>query len=114
MIAVRVDGLSKQYGSQTAIDHISFQAGKGRILGFLGPNAAGKSTTMKILAGCLSPSSGQATIGGMPVGVSAIDTKRLVGYLTENNPLYIDLYVKESLAYFAGIYRVNQDRKSVV
>lgn len=106
MTSVRVEKLSKRYGSQNVVDQISFEAKRGRVLGFLGPNGAGKSTTMKILAGCLSASGGQVTICGLAVEISAIEVKRLVGYLPENNPLYKDLYVKESLGYLAGIYQI--------
>lgn len=112
-MAVQVKNLSKNYGSHSAVDHISFEASKGRILGFLGPNAAGKSTTMKILAGCLSSNDGHAYICGIPVDTGSIEVKRLVGYLPENNPLYINLYIKESLNYHAGIYQLSNAKRKV-
>lgn len=112
-VTVRVENLTKVYGSQRVVDDISFDVKKGRVLGFLGPNGAGKSTTMKILAGCLSSTQGRAWIGGLPISRSAKEVKRVVGYLPENNPLYSDLYVKESLGYLAGIYQLGHAKKRI-
>ena len=93
-MSVRVEGLTKIYGEQKAIDKLSFQVEKGQILGFLGPNGAGKSTTMKILTGYLPPTEGSVEIGGFDVQANPKEIRRLIGYLPENNPLYGDLYIK--------------------
>ena len=90
-MSVRVEGLTKIYGEQKAIDKLSFQVEKGQILGFLGPNGAGKSTTMKILTGYLPPTEGSVEIGGFDVQENPKEIRRLMGYLPENNPLYGDL-----------------------
>lgn len=99
-----VQNLTKQYGSQKAVNDISFSVEKGEIVGFLGPNGAGKSTTMKIATGYLPPSSGSVMIDGIDVGASPLDVKRIVGYLPEHNPLYLDLFVREYLSFVGGIY----------
>jgi len=106
-MSVRVEGLTKVYGEQKAIDRLSFQVEKGQILGFLGPNGAGKSTTMKILTGYLPPTEGFVEIGGFNVQVNPKEIRRLIGYLPENNPLYGDMYVKEYLHFVAGFYDIN-------
>src|SRR3982750_869382 len=103
-MSIQVQSLSKIYGDQKAIDSISFSAAPG-VLGFLGPNGAGKSTTMKILTGFLPQSSGKASICGFDVETQALDVKRNIGYLPESNPLYQDMYVKESMAFIAGIHK---------
>ncbi|MEO8886001.1 MAG: ATP-binding cassette domain-containing protein, partial [Mucilaginibacter sp.] len=77
------------------------------VLGFLGPNGAGKSTTMKILTGFIPQTSGKATVNGFDVRTQAIEVKRRIGYLPESNPLYMDMYVKESLAFIAGIHSLS-------
>lgn len=99
-----VQNLTKQYGSQKAVNDISFSVEKGEIVGFLGPNGAGKSTTMKIATGYLPPSSGSVTVDGIDVEASPLDVKRIVGYLPEHNPLYLDLFVREYLSFVGGIY----------
>jgi ABC-2 type transport system ATP-binding protein len=105
-MSVRVDGLTKIYGEQKAIDKLSFQVEKGQILGFLGPNGAGKSTTMKILTGYLPPTEGFVEIGGLDVQAFPKEIRRLIGYLPENNPLYGDMYIKEYLHFVAGFYEI--------
>ena len=105
-MSVRVEGLTKIYGEQKAIDKLSFQVEKGQILGFLGPNGAGKSTTMKILTGYLPPTEGSVEIGGFDVQANPKEIRRLIGYLPENNPLYGDLYIKEYLHFVAGFYPI--------
>ncbi|MEY3321631.1 MAG: hypothetical protein RLZZ417_1214 [Bacteroidota bacterium] len=105
-MSVRVDGLTKIYGEQKAIDNLSFQVEKGQILGFLGPNGAGKSTTMKILTGYLPPTKGFVEIGGLDVQEFPKEIRRLIGYLPENNPLYGDMYIKEYLHFVAGFYEI--------
>ena len=100
-MSVEVKGLTKLFGSQRAVDNISFRVNKGQILGFLGPNGAGKSTTMKIATCFLPPTDGTILVNGYDVNVEPIAVKRQVGYLPEHNPLYLDMYVKEYL-HFAG------------
>lgn len=103
-MSLEVSHLSKFYGNQKALDEVSFSATPGRILGFLGPNGAGKSTTMKIITGYLSADAGQVKI----LGENALENPKLVspkiGYLPENNPLYLDLYVREFLEFSGGLY----------
>jgi len=100
-MGVVVENLTKNYGSQKAVNSISFSAGKGEILGFLGPNGAGKSTTMKIATGYIPPSSGTVFIENYDVVKDPVAVQRNVGYLPEHNPLYLDMYVHEYL-YFIG------------
>lgn len=103
-MSVEIKNLVKFYGDQAAVDNISFSAKKGEILGFLGPNGAGKSTTMKITTGYLPQTSGSITVCGINVGVNNKETKRLIGYLPENNPLYTDMYVREYLEFCGKSY----------
>lgn len=103
-MSITVTNLSKFYGSQKAVDHISFQVGKGEIVGFLGPNGAGKSTTMKMITGYLPADAGTATVCGITVHPDHPGTKQKIGYLPEQNPLYYDMYVREYLQFIAGIH----------
>lgn len=105
-MTIKVTNLSKIYGSQKALDSISFEAHKGEILGFLGPNGAGKSTTMKILTGYIPATSGQAFINGTEINENSINIRKEVGYLPELNPLYTDMYVKEFLLFIANSYGI--------
>ena len=98
-MTIKVTNLSKIYGSQKALDSISFEAHNGEILGFLGPNGAGKSTTMKILTGYIPATSGQAFINGTEINENSINIRKEVGYLPELNPLYTDMFVKEFLLF---------------
>src|ERR1700748_2889857 len=111
-MSIVVDALSKVYGAQKALDNISFSAKPG-VLGFLGPNGAGKSTTMKILTGFIPQTSGKASVCGFDVESQSLDVRRNIGYLPESNPLYQDMYVKESLAFIAGIHQVHQPEKRI-
>src|SRR3954463_13900752 len=106
-MSVKVSGLTKIYGSQRAVDEISFEVGKGEVLGFLGPNGAGKSTTMKILTCFIPQTSGKAEVCGFDVTTQPLDVKRNIGYLPESNALYTDMYVKESLAFVADIHQLH-------
>lgn len=103
-MSVVVRNLAKHYGEQKAVNQISFEAKPGRILGFLGPNGAGKSTTMKMLTGYLQPTSGQAEIAGKDMQLEPLEIKKLIGYLPENTPLYLDMYVREFLGFVAETY----------
>lgn len=112
-MSIKVKHLTKYYGSQTAVNNISFEAKKGEILGFLGPNGAGKSTTMKIITGFIPASSGNVEVCGLDVEKNALESRTKIGYLPENNPLYLDMYVKEYLQFVAKIYKV-KNRKARV
>jgi len=111
-MSIRVNALTKIYGQQKAVDSISFSAKPG-VLGFLGPNGAGKSTTMKMLTGFIPQTSGSATVCGFDVTEQSLDVRRSIGYLPENNPLYLDMYVKESLAFIAGIHGIADPDKRI-
>ncbi|MCD8540292.1 MAG: ATP-binding cassette domain-containing protein [Leadbetterella sp.] len=100
-MSVEVIGLKKAYGTQVAVNEITFSVNPGEIVGFLGPNGAGKSTTMKMLTGFISPTAGSVKIHGKPFGPDTVALKSTIGYLPENNPLYPDMYVSEYL-HFAG------------
>ncbi|TGD57401.1 gliding motility-associated ABC transporter ATP-binding subunit GldA [Flavobacterium humi] len=109
-MSIEVQNISKNYGTQKALDAISFTVKKGEIVGFLGPNGAGKSTLMKILTTYINADEGQASVNGHDVKAAQKDVQRSVGYLPEHNPLYLDLYVREYLAFNADVYKVGKDR----
>ena len=94
---IKIEHLTKNYGSNCAVDNISFEVKKGETVGFLGPNGAGKSTTMNILTGYLSASSGKAAIAGIDILEDPIGAKKLIGYLPEQPPVYLDMTVDEYL-----------------
>jgi ABC-2 type transport system ATP-binding protein len=112
-MSVKVEGLTKIYGAQRAIDNISFEAKKGEVLGFLGPNGAGKTTTMKILTCFVPQTDGKAEICGYNVATHAMEVRHQVGYLPEHNPLYKDMYVREYLDFVANVHRVTDKKKRV-
>lgn len=112
-MSITVNQLTKLYGTQKAVDGVSFTVNKGEIVGFLGPNGAGKSTTMKIITGYLKPGQGTAQVCGIDVSNDPIETKKKIGYLPESNPLYYDMYVREYLEFTAGIYHVQGIRKKI-
>ncbi len=101
---VEIEHLTKTYGTQNAVDNISFTAGKGEIVGFLGPNGAGKSTTMKIATGFLPPTAGTVRVAGYDVLTDSLEVRRHVGYLPEHNPLYLDMYVHEYLEFIGSVH----------
>ena len=103
-MSLQVSQLSKRYGAQKALDEVSFSASPGRILGFLGPNGAGKSTTMKIITGYLAADSGTVSVLGENALANPKKLAAQIGYLPENNPLYLDSYVREFLEFSGGIY----------
>src|ERR1700754_4209457 len=105
--------MTKTYGEQKAIDSISFSAKAGQVLGFLGPNGAGKSTTMKILTCFIPQTSGTASVCGFDVITQPLEVRRRIGYLPESNPLYPDMYVKESLGFIAGIHKIQEPEKRI-
>ena len=112
-MSIEVKDLQKNYGTQKAVDHISFAVAKGEIAGFLGPNGAGKSTTMKILTGYLQQDGGSAYICGIETGADPIGAKRKTGYLPEANPLYYDMFVREYLGFMADIHRLTGKKKRI-
>lgn len=112
-MAVIVEGLTKYYGGQPAVDNLAFQVDKGEILGFLGPNGAGKTTTMKILTGFLAQDEGSATIEGYDSRTDSLELRKLVGYLPEHNPLYHEMYVREYLGFIAGIYHLKNRKEKI-
>ncbi|MDX1907710.1 MAG: ATP-binding cassette domain-containing protein [Bacteroidia bacterium] len=101
---IRIHELTRTYGTQRAIDAISFEAHPGQVLGFLGPNGAGKSTTMKIIAGFLPPDAGTVTLDEYNILEHPLEIRRRVGYLPEHNPMYLDMYVHEFLDFTGQIY----------
>lgn len=105
-MSVRIEEISKFYGKQKAIDRISFSVNSGEIIGILGPNGAGKSTMMKIITGFLHPDEGKVWVNGLSNTGNTLEIRRQIGYLPENNPLYLDLYVSEYLSLVAGIYHL--------
>jgi ABC-2 type transport system ATP-binding protein len=107
-LSIKVEGLSKIYGQQKAVDSISFEASPGKILGFLGPNGAGKSTTMRMLTGYLRPTSGKSSLGGYDTQLQSLEMRRILGYLPENTPLYTDMYVREFLSFVANTYQLTR------
>lgn len=113
-MSIEVQGLTKLYGEQKAVNHITFSIKSGEIVGFLGPNGAGKSTTMKMLTCFLKPTSGNARVCGYDTSISPMEVKKIIGYLPEHNPLYLDMYVKEYLLFVASIYNLDKEKKQQV
>ena len=101
---IKVDNLTKRFGSFTAVDSISFEVGRGEIFGFLGANGAGKTTAMRILCGLSIPTAGNATVAGFDIATQSEQVKRNIGYMSQKFSLYDDLNVWENIRLFAGIY----------
>lgn len=112
-MSISVINLTKNYGSQKAVNQVSFTVNKGEIVGFLGPNGAGKSTTMKMITGYLESDEGEIKVCGMSVYLEQVETKKKIGYLPEANPLYLEMYVKEYLAFIAGVHKINNPEKRI-
>jgi ABC-2 type transport system ATP-binding protein len=111
-MSIRVESLTKVYGKQNAVNGISFSAEPG-VLGFLGPNGAGKSTTMKILTCFIPQTSGSASVCGFDVEKDSLEVRKHIGYLPESNSLYLDMYVKESLAFIASVHKIDSPQKKI-
>jgi ABC-2 type transport system ATP-binding protein len=109
-MSIEVKNISKSYGTQKALDNVSFSVKKGEIVGFLGPNGAGKSTLMKILTTYINADEGDAKLNNFDVLNDQKQVQQSVGYLPEHNPLYLDLYVREYLAFNADVYKVSKSR----
>lgn len=112
-MSITVSNLTKIYGSQKAVNNISFRVNKGEIVGFLGPNGAGKSTTMKIITGYIEADGGRAEVCGQTVNTNSLDTKKKIGYLPEANPLYFDMYVREYLDFVAGVHGIDNKKQKI-
>ncbi len=112
-MSIAVNNLSKIYGTQKAVNGISFSIAKGEIVGFLGPNGAGKSTTMKMITGYIQADGGSAIVCGIPVDENSNETKKKIGYLPEANPLYYDMYVREYLEFVAGVHHITNTKAKI-
>ena len=109
-MSIEISHISRSFGEQAVLRDISFRIGEGEVVGFLGPNGAGKTTTMRILARALDYRSGSAKICGVEVADNPLETKKNVGYLPEQNPLYTDMYVKEYLLFVAETYNLGKEK----
>ena len=109
-MSIEVNNISKSYGVQKALDNVSFTVQKGEIVGFLGPNGAGKSTLMKILTTYIAADDGSASVNGFDVNLQTKEVQQSIGYLPEHNPLYLDLYMREYLAFNADVYKIAKTR----
>ncbi len=113
-MSIKVENVSKQYGSQLALNKVSFAVNKGEILGFLGPNGAGKSTLMKIITAYISADNGHVEVCDENVHQENTNVKKNIGYLPEHNPLYTEMYVKEYLSFIAKLYACSSDSVSLM
>jgi ABC-2 type transport system ATP-binding protein len=113
-MSIIVSKITKTYGKQVVLDNVSFRIEQGEIVGLLGPNGAGKSTLMKILTCFIPPSGGEAKVQEFDVIEQATEVRKLIGYLPENNPLYLDMYVKEYLNFISGIHKLGKNRSARV
>lgn len=112
-MSIVVEGVTKLYGEQKALDNVSFEVKTGEIVGFLGPNGAGKSTMMKIITGFIPASSGVVKVNGLETETDNPEVKRQIGYLPENNPLYPEMYIREYLGFVASIYKIENSKKVI-
>lgn len=108
-MSIQVQGLTKIFGEQKAVQNISFEVQPGEIVGFLGPNGAGKSTTMKMITGYLPPTEGRALVSGFDAQTASQEVRKRVGYLPEANPLYLDMYVREYLQFSGNIHGLGKE-----
>lgn len=113
-MSIIVQGVTKLYGEQKALDNVSFEINTGEIVGFLGPNGAGKSTMMKIIAGFIPASSGKVIVNDLEVGTEDIVVRKQIGYLPENNPLYPEMYIREYLGFVASLYKIGVSKKKQI
>ncbi len=113
-MSIVVSNISKSYGTQQVLKNVNFSIGEGEVVGFLGPNGAGKTTTMRILTGSVDYEEGSVKICGNEVKSNPMETKKNIGYLPEQNPLYPDMYVKEYLSFVADIYKLGKEKQARV
>ena len=112
-LAIDVSGLTKRYGQRTVVDHVDLQLGRGRICGFLGPNGSGKTTTIRMLCGLLTPDEGEGTCLGLDMRKQAGEIKRQVGYMTQRFGLYEDLSIRQNLDFVARLFELDQRPRRV-
>lgn len=112
-MSIQVNNVTKLYGKQKALDDVSFEVAPGEVIGFLGPNGAGKTTMMRVITCFIPQSSGEVSVCGYDVVEEPIEVRKNVGYLPENNPLYLDMYVKEYLAFITGIYKIKNAKSRI-
>jgi len=112
-MSIIVENISKLYKTQKAVNNVSFQVNENEIVGLLGPNGAGKSTMMKIITCYIPPTSGNVKVCGFDIHDQSLEVRKQIGYLPEHNPLYLDMYVKEFLAFVGGLYNVKNVEKRV-
>ncbi len=113
-MSIIAKNITKLYGKQKALDDVSFEIKPGEVVGLLGPNGAGKSTMMKIITCYIPPSEGEVNVNGLDVMENPIEVKKKLGYLPENNPLYLDMYIREYLLYIAEMYNIGKESKKKV
>ena len=115
MSMLNLQGVSKRFGPVTAVDDASFAVDRGEVIGFLGPNGAGKSTTMRMINQYLEPDAGEIQFDGQPLSTASMEAKRRIGYLPENNPLYLDMLVSEYLGFMADLREIfGVDRRQAI
>lgn len=112
-MSIIVNNVTKVFGEQRALDHVSFEAKKGEIVGFLGPNGAGKTTMMKIITCLIPPTEGNVTVCGLDIWKDSLELRKKIGYLSEANPLYYDMYVREFLEFIAGVHNLKDIKAKV-
>jgi ABC-2 type transport system ATP-binding protein len=112
-MSIKVENVSKYYGSQAALKGVSFEVKKGEVVGFLGPNGAGKSTMMKIITTYVPADEGSVSVSGFDVNEKPIDVRKRVGYLPESNPLYYEMYIREYLSFVGGMYGLKNKKQRV-
>ena len=105
-MSIKVTGITKLYGEQRALDNVSFKVNTGEVVGFIGPNGAGKSTMMKIITGYIPQSQGEVRVNDLNTLEHSLEIKKMIGYLPENNPLYVEMYIREYLTMVANLYQV--------
>src|SRR4030066_933539 len=113
-MSIVVEGVTKYYGKQKALDNVSFEVKTGEIVAFLGPNGAGKSTMMRIITGFVPATSGSVFVNGIKASEDNTEIKRNIGYLPENNPLYPEMYVREYLGFVVSIYNTGTPKKEQI
>ena len=105
-MSIKVSGITKLYGKQKALDDVSFTVNTGEVVGFIGPNGAGKSTMMRIITGYIPQSQGEVWVNDLNTLEHGLEIRNMIGYLPENNPLYVEMYIKEYLTMVANLYNI--------